>query len=145
MRGVIGVGASMAGHMQKLIDFSADHAPCDPPPSVEPRVLARRSDPDTSHDAAEQVADKAGRLEMVFLRTLRRMGRVASAYEVAAAQTEWSNDQTIRKRAGGLKKKGLIRRVDRDGITPDGSACERFELTDEGRSLLNEFHNKQGG
>lgn len=110
--------------------------PSEPPPAAA-KKLARRSDPDTSQDAAAETAVKVERLELIFLRSLRRLGRVASAYEVADAQTEWSNAQTIRKRAGGLKNKGLIRRVDRDGLTPDGGSCERFELTDDGFAAIN--------
>ena len=100
--------------------------------------LVRRRHPDTAREAAERTALSLQRNERIFLRSLKALGRRATAYEVAIAQTEWPNKETIRKRAGRLKDNGFIRRADREGRTPSGGPCERFELTEKGLRYLAE-------
>jgi phosphoenolpyruvate synthase/pyruvate phosphate dikinase len=92
--------------------------------------IVRPSDPQTSHAAAAAV--QLGRCELIFLRSLHRC-QPASAYEIAARQSEWPNHETIRKRAGGLKDSGMIRVIDRNATHPQtGNPVERFMLTGAG-------------
>lgn len=104
---------------------------------IEPAPLpARKSDPVTSQMAAAEIADKLHGCELVFLQALARLG-TATAYQVATSQRVWPNSTTIRKRAGGLKTKGLIAVVDRNGKVPEtGRRCERFRLTNEGKEAI---------
>lgn len=86
--------------------------------------LARRTDPITSHEAAAIV--RVSPAERAFLEALSALG-AGTAYDVADA-AEYPNSETIRKRAGGLKAKGLIV-VDGYGEHPQtGNRCERLKL-----------------
>lgn len=103
------------------------------PESEPPKAKSRKSDPETSKAAAEKV--DVNTCETIFLARMQKIGRIATAYEIAHGST-YKNPETIRKRAGGLKKKGLIEVVDKRGLSPSGCRCERLRLTDKGKARL---------
>ena len=81
---------------------------------VDPKPLARRTDPETSKIAAQAVAEQLTETEQLFVTTLMKFSYPATAQEVAdAAIRIESLDQvravsakreTLRKRAGELTK-----------------------------------------
>jgi hypothetical protein len=125
------LGSSGVSQYGTPLDDPAPALPSTPAVQPAPNPLVRRTDPETSRQAAADL--DVSRCEMVFLSALRKLGHPASAYEVAAAQRSWPNAETVRKRAGGLKEKTLIRVVDRLGKHPQtGRHVERFLLTGAG-------------
>jgi hypothetical protein len=110
----------------------------DPKATVESKVLVRTEDPQTSRQAAESV--DVAECERIFLSALREIGTAATAYDIANHQQQWPNKDTIRKRAGGLKRKQLIQAIDRNGLVPQtGRACERFLLTAKGLASIEDW------
>lgn len=91
--------------------------------TLEPRTLARRRDPETSHAAAARVAEFASGHHDLILRVLRDRGPL-TGHEIAAFCP--LDAHSILKRLGELEKGGLIRVVtDAEGkamtrTTPSG-------------------------
>lgn len=106
------------------------------PPDTKP-ALARRDDPQTSHDAAEKVNKRAswpvvaGFLEVTGPATAEQV--VAKARQLGSTYS----DSRIR---GALSPdemlgEGLVRKVAK-GLTERGNPCAVYELTDKGRQQL---------
>lgn len=74
--------------------------------------LARRSDPETSQDAAAETAPKLTRIQQALLQAASDMGGTQTANELAewvqASSSVEANTETIRKRVGELKRFGEL-------------------------------------
>jgi hypothetical protein len=102
---------------------------------VEP-ALCRRTDPETSQQAAAQVASGLGAKQAEFVAALRAL-RQATAAEVAAYAVPLEVGQTtaglcrretIRKRASELVKLGWIRAVGSKKCDITGNAASVYEV-----------------
>lgn len=80
-------------------------------------AMARDSDKETSHQAAEEVATKLSGLRAVFVSRLRQIGRPATANEVA------QRIESIRKRAKECERLGLIKAVGTKTCTVTGKTA----------------------
>jgi len=93
-----------------------------------PGPLARESDPVTSHAAADSISVEALEESEAFVMiTLRERGIATMPQLEQWAFGEWSGSR-IRTAVKQLVEKGLVRKVDDEGITPRGRACGRFEV-----------------
>jgi alkylation response protein AidB-like acyl-CoA dehydrogenase len=85
---------------------------------IEPNQLARRTDPETSKQAARSVAADLSETQRLFFTTLKQFGYPATAQEVAEAairieaidqvKAVMAKRDTLRKRAKELVDKGWI-------------------------------------
>lgn len=85
---------------------------------IEPKSLARRTDPETSKQAARSVAADLSETQRLFFTTLKKFTYPATAQEVAEAAIRiesidqvsavMSKRDTLRKRAKELVDKGWI-------------------------------------
>lgn len=83
----------------------------------EPRKLARRTDPETSHKAAARTAEFSRSHRELVLAALRRFGR-AGAEQIAAA-TKLDAYQ-VRKRLAECARAGLAEPTEDDRMTVSG-------------------------
>lgn len=82
------------------------------------RAAARSTDPTTSHDAAEAMAAKVGRMERIVLDAFRDMGNAATAYQIVVAVQRNHpaiDSNTITPRLKPMERKGLIERTNLKG------------------------------
>jgi hypothetical protein len=96
----------------------------------EPRV-ARKSDPKTSKDAAEEIKPKIGQLQVAFLAALTAIGKPATANEVGAKAVAMGlagNAESVRKRAAEVERVRMIKVVgiQRCGVT--GKLAEAWRV-----------------
>lgn len=114
--------------------MSDDTGQLDLPLYVAP---ARRTDPETSHEAREDAAPHASRGRRLVLIMLLLHGGLTD-YELAEL-TGWQQN-SIGKRRGELMAGGLVRASRReDGSlvkrpAPSGSKCIVWEITEKGRT-----------
>ena len=101
---------------------------------------ARRSDPETSRDAAASIAPHAQAYRMLVLRTL--VGRSMTDFELAFAIGR--QQTSAGKRRGELRDMGLVREA-RDSLgrickrpSPSGANAIVWEATQAGCQLLRE-------
>ncbi|AMV30849.1 hypothetical protein VN12_01950 [Pirellula sp. SH-Sr6A] len=100
-------------------------------------VLARRSDPQTSHDAADEIADKLNVRCRQFLSTIRVLG-IATANEVAVhfAGSNIGLIGSIRRRASDLCAMGLIRIVGRRKCNVTGKSVHAYDVASPFSSVI---------
>ncbi len=94
---------------------------CDP----DPRVLARRSDPATSHDAAARVREFGPAQMQQVLSALRRFGK-AGAEQIAAATK--MDAYSVRKRLSDLEHAGLAQPTETLRTTASGRKERVWEV-----------------
>jgi hypothetical protein len=85
-------------------------------------ALARKADPVTSRQAAEEVRPKIGQLQQAFLAALAAIGKPATANEVAAKAVAMGlagNAESVRKRAAEVERAGMVKviGIQRCGVT----------------------------
>jgi len=80
-------------------------------------VRARRSDPNTSHEAAARVREFSQAHATLILQTLKRFGK-AGAEQIAAATR--LDAYAVRKRLPELQRDGLARPTDATRATASG-------------------------
>ncbi|AMV34387.1 hypothetical protein VN12_19840 [Pirellula sp. SH-Sr6A] len=89
---------------------------------------ARRSDPETSHIAAEELSPRLRGLRLQFVEALTQLGQ-ATANEVAAFVTSDPHlAQSIRKRAKEIERHGFIRVVGVRACKQTGSKASVYEV-----------------
>lgn len=106
---------------------------------TEPRIAeprARRTDPDTSHMAAELATVNAKSNRMMCLRSLVEHG-AATDFELADRLNV--QQTSIGKRRGELRDAGLVEAVrDTKRCTPSGAWAQVWTATAAGRQYLND-------
>ena len=121
---------------QHLLTFADD-----PPP------LARRTDPATSQEAAEQTLPKLGYLHRLFLDVLAYYATPMTAREVERAAANESRNtfipDSVRKRAAELERRGLIAAVGVRECGVTGSKATIYQASTKGIDNANE--RKQAG
>ena len=106
--------------MKQLSFFDAEHeADLD-----AKRGLARRTDPDTSHEAAAKL--KTDTLRSIFLERLKKLGE-ATANEVA------QGDESVRKRCKELLDDGLIIVVGKRRCRVTNNTARTFRVNEGAR------------
>ncbi len=92
----------------------------------DPTTRARRSDPDTSHDAAARapVAEHNARI----LRALGRLGGTGGTYHEIAAEARLE-PVAVNRRLAALRKLGVISRLEQIRPTPAGREAHVYVLT----------------
>lgn len=93
------------------------------------RTLARRTDPQTSQEAAGETAAKLSKLQDLFVSILRGAKRPMTAMEVAAiaSPTNHASRESIRKRAGELVD-SVIKKHDRRRCTVTGKSAQTYVI-----------------
>ena len=96
----------------------------------EPK-LARDSDPDTSHAAAEELAPKLGKVQMEVLSVFRRSASSLTANEAAEVVRRSTRDnatmcETYRKRCHELERKGLLRCIGKRTCLITGKVVQHY-------------------
>lgn len=96
----------------------------------EPERIARRTDPQTSHDAAAEQLPRIGKSQADVLAVIRRSASALTANEAAEiARRSTANNsrmcETYRKRLGELERKGLVRVV---GVRACGVTGKRVQM-----------------
>lgn len=120
-------------HQQSLFDMPAESE------SIrDPRKIARRTDPDTSHQAAQSIAAELSKSQTLFYETLKAWGGIPrTANEVAARaipidrspiQPLFRKRETLRKRAKELVDLGLIRASDSRPCMVNGNPATTYEV-----------------
>ena len=90
---------------------------------------ARATDPDTSHLAAASVTEQARR--DIHARVLAILAEgPASDFDLAARTERLATSVGVRRKE--LCRMGLVRELDRNGISASGSPCIRWCLTEAG-------------
>lgn len=84
---------------------------------IDPKTLARRTDPSTSHQAAARVDEFSPSHREQVLSALRRFGR-AGAEQIAAATK--LDAYSVRKRLPELRREGLAECTDDERTTASG-------------------------
>lgn len=80
--------------------------------SLNPRPLARKSDPSSSHEAAKRVAVRAGSQAAQILACLRREG-VAMTAEQISEGTEIAVYDVRKRCPDPLERRGLVQAINR--------------------------------
>jgi predicted ArsR family transcriptional regulator len=93
---------------------------------TEPRLLARRSDPITSHEAARRVGEFQGTHYTVILKALKEFERPAGACEIAQAAN--LTQVQVCKRLPELARAGLIQSTEKTCKTPAGRSERLWRL-----------------
>ena len=105
--------------------------------------LARNTDPETSHEAAEDVSFRASAHRLLAMQALDRYGALTD-YELAARTGLQQN--SIGKRRKDCQDAGMVERLlDADGNSikrpaPSGSMSLVWTLTEKGRNYLKELN-----
>lgn len=109
-----------------------------PTPAVNAKVLARRTDPRTSHQAAEAIAPELNRQQKLFYDTLKAWASIPrTANEVAEkaipidshpVKAIFSKRETLRKRAKELVDLDLISVCDARDCRVTGNAANTYEV-----------------
>jgi DNA-binding MarR family transcriptional regulator len=105
--------------------------------------LARNTDPETSHEAAEDVSFRASAHRLLAMQALDRYGALTD-YELAARTGLQQN--SIGKRRKDCQDAGMVERLlDADGNSikrpaPSGSMSLVWTLTEKGRNYLRELN-----
>jgi len=105
--------------------------------------LARNADPETSHEAAEDVSFRASAHRLLAMQALDRYGALTD-YELAAQTGLQQN--SIGKRRKDCQDAGMVERLlDADGNSikrpaPSGSMALVWTLTEKGRNYLRELN-----
>ena len=96
------------------------------PPGEFPR--ARVSDPQTSREAAREVAKGAKELELEIVRVVKMYGPL-SAFGVAVilGNQRWDSS-TVRTAVSRCAKARRIFAYDEAGVSPRGRACTRYDV-----------------
>lgn len=94
--------------------------------------IARKSDPETSKEAAEVFDLKSAK--SCFIVGLHNCGRAATANEVAIEFDGKMQKETIRKRAKELVRDGFIEIVGERKCLDTGVNATTYKLTKEGRN-----------
>lgn len=89
-------------------------------------AYARGSDPDTSHEAAEEVSHKAAnRYEKMVYNSLRTGGPMTTHDLVENLGLAWN---TISPRIKPLRRKGMVRDTGKRRIGPAGKRCIVWDI-----------------
>lgn len=109
---------------------------------LEPEFArARKTDPDTSHKAAEQVGDLRDNMALV-LRTIALYGPVTqdSVHGICCEEMgeNWNDKahSSYRSLVSALEKRGLVRDSGLRGKSDRGNLAVMYEATEEGHSML---------
>lgn len=129
-------------------DTEAEMFPARPPET--PRILplperagARRSDPETSHQAASAASVDIKESQRCVLRVYRWRGRAMLDEELIAAyadaRTSWpdlmeQSESGIRSRRCELERAGYLEKTGERRRTPGGNPTNEFQLTPKGRT-----------
>lgn len=95
-------------------------------PTFDPRLMARTSDPVTSHEAAEAAEKLVSDQGQRVLEGLKRAGGKAGASQIG-----WivgMEPYAARKRLPELERAGLVRRLEETGMTRSGRREQLWEL-----------------
>lgn len=86
----------------------------------QPRKRSRRSDPETSKEAARLIGEHLSKLQDMVLRAYRKLGPMSAREAEELAGFAHYGHATIRKRVSELAAKGLLREagVDRSRRAP---------------------------
>ena len=105
---------------------------------LEDRPIARASDPEPSHVAAEQIKSGLSSLQALFVSVLRQTNRPKTAHEVAAQaiamgpsdriEAIMQRRETLRKRAGELVALGWIRIAGQRRCEVTGNVASVYEV-----------------
>lgn len=87
---------------------------------TEPRTLARRTDPATSHAAAARVGEFAATHHGKILEAMRRLGGFGGAEQIAAYSK--IDAYQVRKRLPELERMGAVRALSQTRQTATGRA-----------------------
>jgi len=104
--------------------------------------LARKSDPETSHEAAKEV--KIGPLQIAVLRTLRASEQLDPPGLTMNQVVEISGrpNESITPRFRPLAKKGLIYNTGEKRRNPSGKLAIVWRITKRGRRILDRIDEK---
>jgi hypothetical protein len=109
---------------QPLIDWPEAGGPTPPPTHLasDVRKMARATDPDTSHEAAQDAAGNSDKHRALALRLLEEAGPDGlTDFDLAAATG--IQQTSIGKRRGELRDAGLVINSGRKRPSPSGSAA----------------------
>lgn len=98
--------------------------------------LARRRDPDTSQQAAEDLTPQLGRVQMEVLAVIRRSRSTLTANEAAeiarrCASMDGKLAETYRKRLGELERRGFVRVVGKRTCSITGKTVQAYTATEQ--------------
>ena len=101
--------------------------------AVKEPAIVRKSDPETSHAAAEFVRPKLSEVEGRMLRMFEQLGKPSTALEaagecMACCDTNGTNRETHRKRYTGLLAKGYIRKCGKKQCRLTGQLVTAYEV-----------------
>jgi predicted ArsR family transcriptional regulator len=99
----------------------------EPSDLFDPRLAARQTDVDTSHDAAESMVSAAGRHHSLIMEVLRA-GGLWSAQEIANVSE--INYIAVNRRLPELTRAGLIERTDEKHKNRSGRMAYKYRLVD---------------
>lgn len=91
---------------------------------------ARRTDPDTSHEAAARASAHAEGDRRRVLALLAEHGPLS---DFDLARLTGRKQTSVGVRRGELRDAGLVEQYDRTGVSDTGSPCIRWALTSAGR------------
>lgn len=94
--------------------------------------IARKSDPETSKEAAEVFDAKAAK--KAFIIGLHNCGRPSTANEIASEFKGEMQQETIRKRALELVRSGFVSKCDKRPCLITGVTATTYQLTEKGRN-----------
>ncbi len=106
--------------MAKQLQFDAFNPP-----------LARTTDPETSHEAADRMKPLAGKDRIEVLRQHVRRHLGLTDFELAAIMVR--QQTSVGKRRGELRDAGLIEATDDRRPAPSGSGAIVWRITDAGK------------
>lgn len=107
-------------------------------PMLDVPLSYRRTDPDTSRQAAEDNAPRRTAQQERVLAALAFMGD-EGATDAAVASHVGLPGNTIATRRRELETLGLVERTEERRRTPSGSTAIVFRVTDAGRALVEEL------
>ena len=91
--------------------------------------MARRSDPDTSHEAADRIEPHLSELERRVLQAYRQHGPMTAIYcEEVLPEFEGLKATTVRCRCSALVRRGLLVRSESEGKGDRGHMLEAVEV-----------------
>jgi predicted transcriptional regulator len=93
----------------------------------DPRLAARQTDVDTSHDAAESMIGVAGKQHQAILNAMMRFYRPMAAEEIAD-QIDGLDQIAINRRLPELQRAGKIERTEEKYLNRSGRNAYRYRL-----------------
>ena len=91
------------------------------PDLFDARTLARRTDPPTSHAAAEQAEPVINRHHRIIMGYLADLPFGGTSYDIAGGVG--LENQQVNKRMRELERNGLVLESERRGLTPSGRSA----------------------